>query len=767
VSNRGNEPHTDQRRRLQFPQFDWARQVRSHWIAILILVCHVGLAILHSVAVPIWEAYDEPHHYEYVHYVATKHRLPQPGDPEAEELWEKFQPPLYYLLAAASMNWVDVSDNLQPVVNPYFTWGASGFNHAIHPDSERFPYSGTVLAVHVVRLLSVVIGTIGVLLTYLTGLLISPRRKWIAIGALAVHAFWPQLLFVGSMVTNDVLAATMGSVVTFVLVWIVRRGAGGLQMMALGISLGLSLLSKMNTLALFPIAAVVLTTEMVRRQRDVHKRKDRGWWMWLALSSLPVVLALLVLANSSFIAIPGIWGTDPLEREVHRGTSGSRSIDPWYCLGDALGHAARSSYAVFGWGNLETPTVLHRIIALLIALAVVGLVTMLIRRQRLIAWPALLLCMTVVLLMLALLLATAVRSRTPDYAQGRYLLPAMSAFSILLSTGWVAPWPARVGKLLTSIAMVVMFAIALALPFHSIIPAYARPSLLSRDELEALGNPLEARFDDVAELLGYRTWSRRPKPGNRIGVTLYWRALTKPSENYAVRVEILGPDGKGYGSDLSYPADGNFATSLWEPGDIFEDASYIIEILDEFPAPAAGLITLALIGEDGTPLRVSPAKGLAPSEDYLLLQQMGVYSPSGASLCRDAVRTSYRLGDQIELVGYSITRLERPEESIEVTLCWRAIAETEEDYVAFVHLRDSTGELVSQHDSPPRQGYYPTFLWAPGDIVADEHYLEIAPQCLADDCEIYVGMYGLETLERLQVLDEDGDRVRFGEILLE
>jgi len=769
VSNRSHEHRQSVRQVLQVAPFDWIGQLRCHWIAIVVLVAHVGLATLYSVAVPIWEAYDEVGHYEYARYIATKRTLPQRGDPEAKAMWEKFQPPLYYLLAGASMSWIDVSDDLKATRNPYFTWGTSGVNYAIHPDSERFPYGRTVLAVHVIRLLSVAMSTVGVLLTYLTGLVIAPQRRWIGVGAMAIHAFWPQFLFIGSMVTNDVLAATMGSLITFVVVRIVQRGARGLQLMALGVSLGLALLSKANTLALFPIAAAVLIAETMRKLGDVARRKDWRWWIWLVLSLLVVALAFLALSNVSFVGIPGIWRRDKPSGVggVIQGISGITEILAWSSFGDAFRYCAKSFYALFGWGNVEVAGPLYPAHALLVALALVGLVTMLVRRQLLIARPALLVCAAVILALLVLVLATAARANNVFYANGRYLLPGMSAFSIVVFTGWAAPWPVGTGKPLALIAAVAMFAIALVIPFCSIMPAYARPRLLSQEEVETLASPLEARFDHVAELLGYRISSRRPKPGRRIGVVLYWRALRKPSKNYTVRVEIVGPDGQGYGSDAGYPANGNFATSLWKPGDIFEDAGYLIRISDEFPAPAKGLITVALVGEDIDPLGANPDEELTLVRNPVPLQEIGVYSPSGGGLCDDVVATSYELGGQIVLVGYSFNRLEQPEESIGVTLCWRAIAQMDEDYIVFVHLRDSAGELVSQHDSPPRQGYYPTLLWAPGDMVADEHYLNVAPQCLADDCEIYVGMYNLETLERLQVLDERGGRVANDEIPLD
>jgi hypothetical protein len=769
VNNEGHEHHKGMRQALQLAQLDWARRLRSHWIAILILVAHVSVATLYSVVVPIWEAYDETGHYEFTRYVATKRTLPQLGDPETEAMWEALQPPLYYVLAAASMSWIDVSDDLVAVENPYFRWGTSGVNYAIHPDPEGFPYSGTVLAVHVIRLISVAIGTGGVLLTYLAGLVIAPQRRWIAIGAMSIHAFWPQFLFVGSMVTNDVLAATLGSLVTFLLLWIVQRGARGPQLMALGISLGLAVLCKVTLLALLPIAAAVLFAVVLGKLRDEDGRKDWPWWIWLVLSGLVVIVAFLALAKYPFLGIPGIWRVraSASVAAVIPGTQGVARMLTWTSFGEALRYCARSFYALFGWGNLEVAAPLYGPHALAVALAAIGLLTMVVRRDRLIRLSALLVCAAVVAALLAAVWLAAAHSGHVWYANGRYLLAGMSAFSILVFTGWTALLPDRAERPLALIVAATMFTIGLVIPFHSILPAYARPQLLSREEVALASTPSGARFGDVAELLGYRLTLGKTAPGRRIGVTLYWRVLTKSQVNHTVLVEIVGPDGQGYGSDASYPADGNFATSLWEPGDIFEDDSYIVQISDEFPAPAGGLITVSLVDGHAPPLWAGQHEEFPLIGTPVPLQAIGVYAPSGAALCNNTVETSYEFGGRLELVGYSVSRLEQPQNSIGVTLCWNATEEMDENYVVFVHLRDSTGELVSQHDGAPRQGSYPTFLWHPGYVVADEHYVNVTPQCLADDCEIYVGVYNLENLERLQILDQNGNRMANDEIPLD
>jgi hypothetical protein len=89
------------------------------------------------------------------------------------------------------------------------------------------------------------------------------------------------------------------------------------------------------------------------------------------------------------------------------------------------------------------------------------------------------------------------------------------------------------------------------------------------------------------------------------------------------------------------------------------------------------------------------------------------------------------------------------------TLYWRADGAPGEDYRVFVHLLDRRGEIVAQHDGPPRWGRYPTTAWRKGDIVPDEHALAISAAA-EGPFSLAVGMYRADTLERLPVVGPTG-----------
>jgi hypothetical protein len=107
----------------------------------------------------------------------------------------------------------------------------------------------------------------------------------------------------------------------------------------------------------------------------------------------------------------------------------------------------------------------------------------------------------------------------------------------------------------------------------------------------------------------------------------------------------------------------------------------------------------------------------------------------------------------LTLVGHRLTVVS-PQE-LRLSLLWRAEAEIEADYTVFVHLtRDDT--ILAQDDSFPAGGYYPTSLWRVGDIVDDERILTLPEPYDPGKHRLIVGFYQLETMHRLQVLDEAG-----------
>jgi hypothetical protein len=117
-------------------------------------------------------------------------------------------------------------------------------------------------------------------------------------------------------------------------------------------------------------------------------------------------------------------------------------------------------------------------------------------------------------------------------------------------------------------------------------------------------------------------------------------------------------------------------------------------------------------------------------------------------------------GERIVLLGAELGKqAATPGELIPVRLRWRGLRSMDEDYTVFVHLVGPDGRLHGQVDSWPVQGSYPTSRWPPGREVADPHEVRLDPDAPAGNYRVEVGWYLLETMQRLQVLDEAGEAV--------
>jgi 4-amino-4-deoxy-L-arabinose transferase-like glycosyltransferase len=105
----------------------------------------------------------------------------------------------------------------------------------------------------------------------------------------------------------------------------------------------------------------------------------------------------------------------------------------------------------------------------------------------------------------------------------------------------------------------------------------------------------------------------------------------------------------------------------------------------------------------------------------------------------------------IQLLGYQIQPVDK---GTHLRLFWRAVGSLDADYTVFVHW-DRNGQRLAQSDTYPAQGYYPTHLWREGDIVADDHLLA-AEMLPSSQDSLAVGLYQLQTMQRLQVIDGTG-----------
>jgi hypothetical protein len=121
------------------------------------------------------------------------------------------------------------------------------------------------------------------------------------------------------------------------------------------------------------------------------------------------------------------------------------------------------------------------------------------------------------------------------------------------------------------------------------------------------------------------------------------------------------------------------------------------------------------------------------------------------------------VGDQfgsIRLVRYGTFKSEM---GLWVTVEWSAADSIRSNYSWFIHVVDSSGNVVAQQDRAPLGGYAPTSSWIAGKKITDRLYF---PDVKGDGLSLRVGWVDPSTQELLPTIDAAGNSISDGFILL-
>ncbi len=746
-------------------------RVRTRWILVAILALFLIMGVIYSVATPIFEASDERWHYPVVRHIVRTGRLPI-QDPQKHTEWhqEGSQPPLYYLVAAALTAWIPTDDFLIVYVpNPHAVVGeplvVGNKNMMVHSAYENWPWRGTTLAVHLIRLFSVTLGVVTVWLTYRIARLVWLSEERVALLAAALTAFNPMFLFISASVNNDSLAAPLAATAMLVLLRAVQRGQRQRDGLWLGILLGLGALTKMSVLALLPLALLVLLWEAWRGQRWGRPCAWRDGCLNLLL-----IVSLIVLIAGWWYWRNWTLYNDPTGLNRMLDIAGRRkealTLERlWYEF-----EGFRITYwALFGALNILVDRWIYTLLDGLSILAGVGLLFTCIRlaiwqHQRkhvggvfpiepssfilLIGW--------VVLVLIALL-----RWTSQTYAtQGRLMFVAISGVSTLLAIGLLAVVPCR---LRTGMAATVSGGLCLLVvlsPFLYIMPAYARPNLQHVAHLPAEVRRADWTVDGMMRLVGYQLGSTIAtralptlRPFESLPLTVYWEALRPMDINYSVFVHLLGRERRVIGQVNTYPGLGLWPTTQLQPGDVVAD-TYGVPVAADAAAPTlvrvyVGLYRYEEAGRPGLETRNAAGEIIEPWLTTVKLipwewpQVMPLHP------------MSVELGEAIRLLGYDLVRSEHDTVACyTLTLYWEALGRPAADYTVFIQLWDGERQ-VAGFDSRPLGGDYPTDWWEEGERIVDPHVLDLS-NLPVGHYHLQVGMYRLDTGERLPAYDARG-----------
>ena len=244
-------------------------------------------------------------------------------------------------------------------------------------------------------------------------------------------------------------------------------------------------------------------------------------------------------------------------------------------------------------------------------------------------------------------------------------------------------------------------------------------------------------------LLGFDLPTGDINPGDKLPLTLYWRAESKPEAEYLISLRLLDDTGQAVVTQRSGPANGRSPTTGWEMGDIVRDW----HDLALPPTMPGGAYRLAL--------------GL--SSDARNLGEVNLGRIDVSSRPRQFVAPAIsqplekRFGEAIALRGVDLgTATIRGGEPLKLRLVWNALDQVRIPYTVFVHVLAADGQIVAQQDTVPDQGASPTSSWIKGEYVTDAYQISLRPDLPPGPYQLRIGLYDATTGSRLPVFDANG-----------
>jgi MFS family permease len=119
-------------------------------------------------------------------------------------------------------------------------------------------------------------------------------------------------------------------------------------------------------------------------------------------------------------------------------------------------------------------------------------------------------------------------------------------------------------------------------------------------------------------------------------------------------------------------------------------------------------------------------------------------------------RVDANIGDTAQVLGYRLDQtVVRPGDTLELTLYWQPLSQTDVPYTVFLHLLDPADGPIAQRDTYPGLGNYATTIWDVGRPIVDTYRLKVPDDSAAGTYPLVFGLYEGGSGVRLPVTGRD------------
>ena len=278
----------------------WMQARISPQSVLMLLVLGRILAVAwFAQAAPLWSSFDEINHYLYARFIAQEGRLPQDTDypplpPDLRAYVQYNQLPLYYIMMAPVAATLDNADPpLLPAPNP----APICLNSPDLPFLQAMPGSAINLSAWLMRGLTMGLGLLSIVFTWLAARSFWPLHPMRAHAAAALLAIWPPAIELSIWINSDAPLMAWGALFVWAAARILARPPRLRDWLLLALALGLCLGTK-STGAVVLLPAALLIWWRLHLLRRLHNRlSGRGLGIMMGVTLAGLILLIVPAVN--------------------------------------------------------------------------------------------------------------------------------------------------------------------------------------------------------------------------------------------------------------------------------------------------------------------------------------------------------------------------------------------------------------------------------------------------------------------------------------
>ena len=700
-----------------------------HWLLPLMFFC-IGLIYLY--ASPHFESPDSIHHVGVIKWIAEHGGALPVQSPDHEHLYkqEASQPPLYYLLMTPLWLAIDNSDfddfyQPNPLANVGHPTRLGNRNRIFYRQPYPPDLQGTSLAIYIIRLATLGMGTVTIFALYQSARTIRPHATGFAVVATALAAFQSAIPvhflvgeqrqprdhagFIDRLADANHAARWLPDETQSAACFLDCPGdLGKTKRLVYGLAgrLGGDLAGFSNTRLTRADHTCCIHADRVAGHRELV----------VSAQHHPIPGAIRYVCHDRQFW----WPSHHASRLLIEEFEGFR----------------RSYWGLFGWFSNFTNEIHYHLMDLLTLLSIAGLPVLVIRNRR---NPFVLTAFCFLAILVTIGTAMFVWWTLQTTAtQGRLMFPFIAAISLLMAAGLSA---LRIPAWLISLPML---AFSLIAPFLYIKPMYDHPPQV--DRLPESAVQTFAQWEDIT-LIGYEVPARqRWSAGDEIPIVLYWRPLAASEAPLSLFISLITSQGEAIATLDTFPGWGTLPTTWWIPNSIYRD-EYILRI----PEDAKGYSSVQLhIGwrtfPQGSNLLPEQAIGGVPRANSI---PIGAYTgpTSDTAIPTDATPNGTVFGDTMQLTAFRFVKGDTLE------LYWQLLDELSGDWrvlaIVFAeHFQpDKPFDVLMQADRSPE---IPLGYLRVGETLRTVHAFDV-PEGLSGEHSIYIAWYNEQKAQRLSL----------------